>query len=101
VKTFAHHDVDGNIPAIVTVDAPDGVEVMLQTEPGVSVTELQAVDFGLDAENVDAVQQFLSQHRVAVRPARPETLVRRVNLRRVGYLNQSNAHAVRMDGRLR
>jgi len=39
-----------NILAIVTVDAPGGVEVMLQPEPGVSVTELEAVEFLLDAE---------------------------------------------------
>jgi hypothetical protein len=42
--------VERNILAIVTVDAPGEVEVMLQPEPGVSVTELEAVEFLLDAE---------------------------------------------------
>jgi hypothetical protein len=49
-RTSANHNVERNILAIVTVDAPGGVEVMLQPEPGVSVTELEAVEFLLDAE---------------------------------------------------
>jgi hypothetical protein len=75
MKTFAHHDAAGNIVSIVAVDAPEGVEAGLQPEPGVLVTELEGVDLPLDAENVDAAQKFLGQHKVAVRAAQLGKLV--------------------------
>jgi hypothetical protein len=77
MRTFAHHDSAGNILSIVAVDAPEGVEVMLQPAPGVFVTELDVGELALDPENIDDAQGFIDQYKVAVPPAQPRTPVRR------------------------
>jgi hypothetical protein len=77
MKIFAHHDPTGAIRSLVGVDAPEGVEAMLEPEPGVLVTEIQGVDLDLNAENVDAVRELLESHIVAVRPTSPGSLVKK------------------------
>jgi hypothetical protein len=77
MKIFAHHDRTGAIQSLIGVDAPEGVEAMLEPEPGVLVTEIQGLDLELDAENVDAVRELLESHIVEVRPTSPGSLVRK------------------------
>jgi hypothetical protein len=71
MRTFAHHDSAGNILSIVGVDAPEGVEVQLQPEPGVFVTELEVGELVLGAENVDDAQKFIDRYKVAVSAVQP------------------------------
>lgn len=77
MRTFAHHDAAGNIVAVIGVEAPEGIEVMLQPDPGVLVTELEGVEQALDPENIDAAREFFGQRKVTVHPAQPGTLVPR------------------------
>ncbi len=79
MKTFAHHDSDGTIHSLVLVDAPEGVEVMLEPEPGELVTEIEGVEleFERGAENVDAVREFVESYKVAVRPTSPGKLIKK------------------------
>jgi hypothetical protein len=77
MKIFAHHDSSGAIHSLIGVDAPEGVEVMLEPEPGVLVTEIEGIELRLDAENVDTERAFVESHKVAVGPVSPGTLVKK------------------------
>ena len=52
MKTYAQFDADGKIHSIVTVDAPAGVRAMVDVEPGLRVTEVDAA--GLAAPTTEA-----------------------------------------------
>jgi hypothetical protein len=75
MKVYAHHDPTGAIQAIIGVDGPEGVGGMLQPEPGVLVTELEAAGLQLDPDALDDLRDFVERHKVELRPASPNRLV--------------------------
>lgn len=77
MKVIAHYDADGTIHALMRVDAPEGITVLVSPEPGLFAGE---VDFaGLETDDdgsVEALESLRKTYRVATPVPRLE-LVRR------------------------
>jgi hypothetical protein len=77
MRVIAHYDADGTIHALMRVDAPEGITVLVSPEPGlfageVDLAELEADDDG----SVEALESLLKTYRVAT-PAPRLKLARR------------------------
>ncbi|MCW5982432.1 MAG: hypothetical protein KIT09_30375 [Bryobacteraceae bacterium] len=69
MKTYVHFDAGGFIHGIVNLDAPEGVTVMMEPEPGRSVAEIDAPELasagvGSAGDNFEKVREFASKHRI-------------------------------------
>jgi hypothetical protein len=56
MRTFVHHDADGAIHGVVTVDAPSGVTATLDPGPGLFVTEVAGLKLTGGPEDVETVR---------------------------------------------
>ena len=73
MKHFAHHDSNGGIRSIITVNAPKGMTVMLTPKPGEFATEIE--DIGVkEGHDVDAVRKAVKNRRIDTSRARPTPL---------------------------
>jgi hypothetical protein len=64
MKTFVHFDPGGSIHAIVSVDAPEGVTVMLEPEAGRLVAEIDAPKLEFRTDDIEKVREFAKQNKV-------------------------------------
>jgi hypothetical protein len=76
MKTFVHADASGGIHALITVDAPDGVTIMLQPEPGLMVAEVDAPQLVPAADDVEKLRDILKTYVVAT-PSLPRSRLTR------------------------
>jgi hypothetical protein len=66
MKVIAHYDADGTIHALMRVDAPEGITVLVSPEPGLFAGEVDLA--GLEADDdgsVEALESLLKTYRVA------------------------------------
>jgi hypothetical protein len=66
MKVIAHYDADGTIHALLRVDAPEGITVLVPPEPGLFAGEVDLA--GLEADDdgsVEALESLLTTYRVA------------------------------------
>jgi hypothetical protein len=76
MQLIAHYDADGTIRALMRVDAPDGIRVMVAPEAGLFVGELDDTQLEADDGSGDALEMLLKTYRVAT-PLPRLQLVRR------------------------
>ena len=77
MKVVAHYDAEGNIHALMRVDAPDGITVQVSPEPGLFAGEVDLAGLETDDDgSVEALESLLKTHRVAT-PMRPLELAPR------------------------
>ena len=78
MKTYVQFDADGKIHSIVTVEAPDGVRAMVDVEPGLRVTELDAPELAALATDSDVkkVRSLMRDYRVSLPAATKATLTK-------------------------
>lgn len=69
MKIYAHHDPDGRVRGVFSVNAPDEVGMMLVPKPGVIVTELVGVTVKEGKGHIAALQKLAKTHRI--KPATP------------------------------
>jgi len=65
VKLIAHYDADGTIHALLRVDAPEGISIMVTPEPGLFVGELDDTELATDDGGSEALELLLRSYRVA------------------------------------
>jgi hypothetical protein len=75
VRTFAHFDATGKILALVTVDAPEGVDAGVVPEHGVSVDEVEGVDLDPKQLDIEGAGKILELYKVAPSTREPRKLV--------------------------
>jgi hypothetical protein len=77
MKVIAHYDADGTIHALMRVDAPEGITVMVAPEPGLLSGEVDLAGLEIDDDgSVEMLESLLKTHRVAT-PAPRLKLARR------------------------
>ena len=76
MKVIAHYDADGAIHALMRVDAPDGITVLVSPEPGLFAGEVDLAGLEGDDGSVEALESILKTYSVATRVPRL-TLARR------------------------
>jgi hypothetical protein len=77
MKVIAHYDADGIIHALLRVDAPDGITVMVTPEPGLLAGEVELAGLGSDDDgSAEALETLMRTYRVEM-PAARLTLARR------------------------
>jgi hypothetical protein len=65
MQLIAHYDTDGTIHALLRVDAPEGISVMVTPEPGLLAGELDDAELRTDDGSAEALEMLLKSHRVA------------------------------------
>jgi hypothetical protein len=70
MRLIAHYDPDGTIHALVRVDAPEGISVMVAPEPGLFAGEVDDTELDGDDGSVEALESVLRSYRVATPLAR-------------------------------
>jgi hypothetical protein len=76
MKVIAHYDADGTIHALMRVDAPEGITVLVSPEPGLFAGEVDFARLERDDGSVEALESILKTYSVAMRVPRL-TLARR------------------------
>jgi hypothetical protein len=77
MRVIAHYDADGTIHALMRVDAPEGITVLVSPEPGLFAGEVDLADLEADDDgSVEALESLLKTYRVAT-PAPRLKLARR------------------------
>jgi len=66
MRTFVHLSSGGIIHAVVTLDAPDEVTVMLQPDAGQMVAEVDAPELASasDDDDVEKLREVIKQYKV-------------------------------------
>jgi len=64
MPVIAHYDAEGTIQALLRVDAPDGISVMVAPEPGLFTGVLDDADLEADDRSVEALDVLLRSYRV-------------------------------------
>lgn len=77
MKTFVHYDSSGAIHSLIAVDAPEGVSVALESEPGIFVGEVEGVKLTSGAIDVETVSEIPENYKVALPTSRPLKLVKK------------------------
>ena len=71
MQVIAHYDADGTIHALMRVDAPEGITVMVAPEPGLLSGEVDLAGLEIDDDgSVEMLESLLKTHRVATSGAR-------------------------------
>jgi hypothetical protein len=67
MKIYAHHDADGTIRSLVTVNAPERGGMMLAPKPGVFVAEIEGLTLKLksDTSDIEALGEIARSHNVS------------------------------------
>ena len=66
MKVIAHYDADGTIHALMRVDAPEGITVMVAPEPGLLSGEVDLAGLEIDDDgSVEMLESLLKTRRVA------------------------------------
>jgi hypothetical protein len=73
MKTFVHFSSGGIIHAVVTLDAPDGMTVMLQPDAGQMVAEVDAPELASASDDVEKLREMIKQYKVT--PSRSPLLI--------------------------
>jgi hypothetical protein len=77
MKVIAHYDAEGIIRAVMRVDAPEGITVLVAPEPGLLAGEVDLAGLGAhDDGSVEALESLMKTYRVAT-PIPRLTLTRR------------------------
>jgi hypothetical protein len=76
MKTFVHSDAAGGIHAFITVDAPDGVTIMLEPEPGLMVAEVDGPELVPATDDVEKLRE-IAQNYVVATPSLPRSRLTR------------------------
>jgi hypothetical protein len=58
MRVFAHYNTSGNVRALITVDAPEGTNLMLTPPPGHLVAEVDAPTVKPSALDVEALRKL-------------------------------------------
>jgi hypothetical protein len=64
MQLIAHYDADGTIHALLRVDAPEGISVMVAPEPGLFAGELDDAGLEGDDGSAEALELLLRSYRV-------------------------------------
>jgi hypothetical protein len=64
MQLIAHYDADGIIHALLRVDAPEGISVMVTPEPGLFTGEVDDTELETDDGSAEALEMLLKSHRV-------------------------------------
>jgi hypothetical protein len=64
MQLIAHYDADGTIHALLRVDAPEAISVMVTPEPGLFAGELDNAELEADDGGAEALEMLLKTHRV-------------------------------------
>jgi hypothetical protein len=70
MKVFVQFDAAGSIHSVVTLEAPEGVTVMREPEPGLLVAEAEGAELQQAAGDVEKIRELVKTYRVAT-PAGP------------------------------
>jgi hypothetical protein len=62
MKIFAHHDSEGKIGALVSVDGPKDAGLMLAPKAGLLVTEIDGVSVKAGEKGLDELQELARTH---------------------------------------
>jgi len=62
MRTYVHHDQSGEIRALIHMNAPPGVTMMLAPKAGHLVAEVESLE--VDARDVDALREIAKNHRI-------------------------------------
>ena len=65
MKTYAHHDHEGNIKSLIVVDAPNHIGLMLTAQPGVFVTEMEGIKFKSKSPSIEELQAVMRDYKVS------------------------------------
>ncbi len=65
MKIFAHFDSEGTIRALVWINAPEGVGLMLAPEPGTFVAEIEGLKFKSDKPDLEELREIARSHKVS------------------------------------
>ncbi len=67
MKTYVHFDAAGKIYAIVTIDAPKGVDAMVDVDPGLSVAEIDGPELKAPTtdSDVEKTRALMRAYRVS------------------------------------
>ena len=65
MKTYAHHDPEGNIKSLIVVDAPNNSGLMLTLEPGMFVSEIQGLKFKSKSPSIEELRAIAKDFKVA------------------------------------
>jgi len=76
MKTFAHLSATGAVEAIVTLDAPDSIEVGLQPDPNQLIVEVQSPELAEAGGDVEKVRKILKQYKLAQPSSQPVKLTK-------------------------
>jgi|KBSMisStandDraft_5_1062788.scaffolds.fasta_scaffold7720190_1 hypothetical protein len=76
MRTFAHFDAAGQIRALITVDAPEGISAGLVPEHGIFVDEVKGVDLNPNELDVEAAGEIFKRYKVAPSTNEPRGLVK-------------------------
>ncbi|HTF68253.1 MAG TPA: hypothetical protein VK638_36810 [Edaphobacter sp.] len=64
MRTFVHLSSGGIIHAVVTLDAPDEVTVMLQPDAGQMVAEVDAPELASASDDAEKLREVIKQYKV-------------------------------------
>ncbi|HET9756549.1 MAG TPA: hypothetical protein VFP66_08615 [Candidatus Limnocylindrales bacterium] len=68
MRLIAHYDADGTIHALLRVDAPKGISIMVAPEPGLFAGEVDEAELEADDGSAEALELMLTRYRVATVP---------------------------------
>jgi hypothetical protein len=83
MKLFAHFDTSGKIHSLTSVNAPDGISLMLTPSVGRLVAEVEGHGLGERELNEKALRELAKSHIIA-EPLRRYTLVKKGKKPRAG-----------------
>jgi hypothetical protein len=64
MKTFAHHDPEGNIKSLIVINAPGNIGLMLTPRPGISVTEVEGIKFKSKSPSNEELQAIVKDFKL-------------------------------------
>ena len=64
MKTYAHHDSDGNIKSLINVNAPGNAGLMLTPKAGLFVSELEDIKFKTKTPETEELHEIARSYKV-------------------------------------
>jgi hypothetical protein len=65
MKIYIHHDNEGRIKGLITIDAPDQIGMMLTPKTGVFVSELEDIKFKSKSPTQQELKDLVKSHNIS------------------------------------
>ena len=65
MKTYAHHNANGSITALITLNAPDGAGLSLNPKPGTFVTEIEEIKLKSNKPDIEELREIIRTYRIS------------------------------------